>query len=47
MTWAYASKTVVCFLTMGGSTDHGKLIQTESSVRFHTYSHFTSECDFS
>lgn len=31
--------------TTGGSTLHGKLIH--SSVRFHTYSHFTSDCDFS
>ena len=32
-------------LLTGGKTDHGKLIH--SSVFFHTYSHFTSECDFS
>lgn len=32
-------------LCTGGKTLHGKLIQL--SVFFHTYSHFTSECDFS
>lgn len=32
-------------LGTGGKTLHGKLIQR--SVFFHTYSHFTSECDFS
>lgn len=47
LTCSYASRTVVCFLVMGGSTDQGKLIQTDSSVRFQTYSHFTSDCDFS
>ena len=40
-----ASRTCPARLTTGGSTLHGKLIQ--SSVRFQTYSHFTSECDFS
>lgn len=32
-------------LRTGGRTLQGKLIH--SSVRFQTYSHFTSECDFS
>jgi hypothetical protein len=32
-------------LLTGGKTDQGKLIH--SSVFFHTYSHFTRECDFS
>ncbi len=32
-------------LTTGGSVDQGKLIHW--SVRFHTWSHFTSEWDFS
>ena len=31
--------------TTGGRVDHGKLIHR--SVRLHTYSHLTSECDFS
>lgn len=42
---AQASSTWPARRTTGGSTDQGKLIQ--SSVRFHTYSHFTSEWDFS
>ncbi len=40
-----ASRTWPSRRTTGGSTDHGKLIQ--SSVRFHTYSHLTSDCGFS
>lgn len=40
-----ASRTCPLRRTTGLSTLHGKLIQR--SVFFHTYSHFTSECDFS
>lgn len=40
-----ASRTCPGLRTTGGCTDHGNSIH--ASVRFHTYSHFTTDCDFS